>query len=44
VRYRCRVLFSQVNSDLDDIFLDRAAFPDPRKLPYTPSATAATTT
>jgi hypothetical protein len=25
VRYRCHALFSQVNSDLDDIFLDRAA-------------------
>jgi hypothetical protein len=25
VRYRCRAPFSQVNSDFDDIFLDRAA-------------------
>jgi hypothetical protein len=25
VRYCCRVLFSHVNSDLDDTFLDRAA-------------------
>jgi hypothetical protein len=25
VPYHCRALFSQVNSDLDDIFLDRAA-------------------